>query len=209
MIGRIHVYHFLIWCLRNARGLANMMNITVYSQSWCCNFQPNPWHVVLNIWKSTFNFRTILIMTPQWDSFSKSCIILFTKRPKKCEVPLVPRWGGGSSGLSSLSLPQRPNNWVVSNLQGKRLNARLLSADFHAGHHSVCNIGQHNDLQQCELYFYETNNPSYAQANSSGSTELYSIYNRMPWSALSSTYWMKRKITFPRSSCLDNVLMGV
>ena len=141
MIGRIHVYHFLIWCLRNARCLANMMNITVYSQSWCCNFQPNPWHVVLTIWKSTFNFRTTLIMTPQWDSFSKSCIILFTKRPKKCEVPLVPRWGGGSSCLFSISLPQRPNNWGVSEIQWRwwRLKFEVFLADVFR--HVHCRTG--------------------------------------------------------------------
>ena len=106
----------------NQERFGNMMNITVYSQSWCCNFQPNPWHVVLNIWKSTFNFRTILIMTPQWDSFSKSCIILGTKRPKKCEVPLVPRWGGGSPWLFSLSLYGK---WSTSSHSSSSSNDRM------------------------------------------------------------------------------------
>ena len=189
MIGRIHVYHFLIWCLRNARCLANMMNITVYSQSWCCNFQPNPWHVVLNIWKSTFNFRTTLIMTPQWDSFSKSCIILGTKRPKKCEVPLVPRWGGGSPCLFSLSLPQRSNNWGISNIQWRwrRLNFEVFLAD-------LFRHVQDGPLNKVTLdnvnFIYEYSKPGYTQANSSGFTELYTIYNCLPWSVLSTCMFM-------------------
>ena len=52
---------FVLLCLWNRRGSANMMNITVYSQScFPPNFHPDPWHVVLNVCKCTSIFFSFL-----------------------------------------------------------------------------------------------------------------------------------------------------
>ena len=115
-------------------------------------------------------------------------------------------------------MPQilHPNNWAGSHLQGRRLNVTLLSDEFLCyikDTTQLCISGQHSDLQKG--LFYEHNKSLYAEANSSGFTELYSIYNRIPWSALSCTALhtpdVKRKITCsdvqqPFGQCADGCL---